>query len=561
VLQWLKHGASIGCEGPARCPTVQKNNSEAYTHGRQVTDAIASWIKDGYVMGPVKEEDVPAQAKINGILTRVKPNGAVRVILNLSGPKGLSVNDGIDIEQFPATMSSTEAWLSVLNSQGVGCWMSKTDWADAYKHVAVVQEDTHLQWFQWAGRYFKELCLVFGGASSAGIYDATAKTILEVVTRMADFPLSLTAQHLDDICAAHRDKEALQKLDEAFSKVSAVTGFKLAPKDDPDKAFGPSSKGVIFGVGYDSHDWTWHIPEQKLAGILAVIRTAAERGCASGKEVKSLVGKLVHIKALVPAGKYNMNHIMAAGAEANRLESDRDLLELTAQCRGQLWFWRNILLTCGDRVTIPKWPPQPNAAVIDSYTDAAGGSTERLGLGTGGMVEENWFYVPWPKSVAAGACRVDGIKVGRKMAALELIGPLCVVAGAIQVIRGRDVRIWVDNAGSVAIWRKGYSNSCRLSSMLVSTIHSVAAAVGTRVFIEKITRRSTWQAEVADDLSKANFLHFRQRAEQNGQVMATEPLRVPAALVRWIADPTVREDLASLILKDLARSHPIVGFS
>jgi len=97
--------------------------------------------------------------------------------------------------------------------------------------------------------------------------------------------------------------------------------------------------------------------------------------------------------------------------------------------------------------------------------------------------------------------------------------------------------------------------------MLVSTIHSVAAAVGTRVFIEKITRRSTWQAEVADNLSKANFLQFRQRAEQNGQVMATEPLRVPAALVRWIANPTVREDLASLILKDLARSHPIVGFS
>ena len=42
------------------------------------------------------EEEVPAGAKVSGIMVRKKPNGAARVILNLSGPKGMSVNDGID---------------------------------------------------------------------------------------------------------------------------------------------------------------------------------------------------------------------------------------------------------------------------------------------------------------------------------------------------------------------------------------------------------------------------------------------------------------------------------
>ena len=57
---------------------------------------------DGYVAGPIAEEDVPANAKINGIMVRKKPNGAARVILNLSAPKGMSVNDGVEAEQFPA---------------------------------------------------------------------------------------------------------------------------------------------------------------------------------------------------------------------------------------------------------------------------------------------------------------------------------------------------------------------------------------------------------------------------------------------------------------------------
>ena len=51
--------------------------------------------------GPVKEEDLPLNAKVNGIMCKEKPNGSVRIILNLSLPEALSVNDGIDKDEFP----------------------------------------------------------------------------------------------------------------------------------------------------------------------------------------------------------------------------------------------------------------------------------------------------------------------------------------------------------------------------------------------------------------------------------------------------------------------------
>ena len=55
------------------------------------------------------------------------------------------------------------------------------------------------------------------------------------------------------------------------------------------------------------------------------------------------------------------------------------------------------------------------------------------------------------------------------------------MAAGVEQLRNRRLVIWVDNAGSVAIWRKGYSNKCRLCSTLVAAIAAVASAVGCDV--------------------------------------------------------------------------------
>ena len=77
-------------------------------------------------------------------------------------------------------MSSTAKWVAVLNRAGRGCLMTKVDWADAYKHIRVRAEDRILQWFSWLGKFFVELCLVFGTASSPGLYDRLAKLVLNL---------------------------------------------------------------------------------------------------------------------------------------------------------------------------------------------------------------------------------------------------------------------------------------------------------------------------------------------------------------------------------------------
>ena len=52
----------------------------------------------------------------------------------------------------------------------------------------------------------------------------------------------------------------MRRFDETFSFVAERLGIKLAPRDDPEKSFGPSQRGIVFGILYDTVEWTWLIP-------------------------------------------------------------------------------------------------------------------------------------------------------------------------------------------------------------------------------------------------------------------------------------------------------------
>ena len=94
VVKDLKEGAVIGCRGAAREGSVSKNASSCFDYPAQITDAIAGWLSKGFAAGPFSKLELPEGAKVNGMMCRLKPTGAVRVILNLSSPEGRSVMMG-----------------------------------------------------------------------------------------------------------------------------------------------------------------------------------------------------------------------------------------------------------------------------------------------------------------------------------------------------------------------------------------------------------------------------------------------------------------------------------
>jgi hypothetical protein len=473
--------------------------------GQHVTDAIADWLLAGFAAGPFEPSNRPTDAKISGIMCRQKPNGSARIILNLSAPKGSSVNDGVTSEDFPTTMSSTQKWLEVLDKAGRNCLMVKLDWASAYKHIAVRAEDIPLQYFNWLGKDFVELCLVFGCVSSAGLYDRLAKLVLAIVLLFSKFPADMVCQYLDDVCgAAPADSEDLHRFEDAYRKVAKHLGVLLAPTTDPDKAFSPCTHGTVLGVYYDTKEWTWSIPAEKFARLLHQIRTADCAVSLKQHEVWSLVGRILHYAPLVPNGKFFISHLI----RAHGTSSDRnELVIVTPGFRRQLHFWWCMLKTLNGVSSIPK-PVRFPAWTVEFDTDAAGGTLTSPGHGSGGCGESFWFYVPWGRRINCGMRGPDGKRFSRKLSALELVGPLICVSAGRELCRLKPVRVWVDNAGSVNIFKKGYSTHCQLCNTLVSAIARVAAALGCSFTIDKITRCSTTGARLADFLSKGKFAEF-----------------------------------------------------
>ena len=555
----LTFGADIGCSGTSRLPSVCTNAPSAFEYGEHVTDAIADWITKKFAYGPIPIESLPASAKINGMMTKLKPTGAVRIILNLSSPIGNCVNEGINKDDFPTIMSSTTKWLRALHLSGKNAKMCKIDWADAYKHVAVRAQDTDLQWFSWLGMAFKELCLIFGCTSSAGIFDRLAKVVVHIAATKAKFPTNRICQHLDDCCAtAPANSDSLEIFDATFGQVAETLGVKLAPRDDPEKSFGPSTKGLVLGVVYDTTTWTWSLNYEKMSRLLHNLRDLLTSEAAPQVNIWSIVGKIIHILPLIPNGRFNINHIL----NLNNISTDRNaLVELTPQFKRQIFFWFSLLRLCSGRgklidpdKRLPPW-------AINVYTDAAGGSMETKGLGVGAVTKGWWAYIPWSRTINLCKPTRDGKAVGRAMSALELVGPLLVVSGGYNWTKNRPINIWVDNAASVFIWEKGYSRSCPLSTTLVSAIATVAAGIGCEVHLTKITRCSTPLASMADALSKCSFDKFWELANQEEVPLPINQSWTPPALLSWINKPIPDDHLGDKILQDLSKRTLVLGIN
>ena len=559
VLNDIRYGADIGCRGEARLPTRSKNSPSALEFGAQVSDAIADWVVKGFAHGPVRPQDLPKSAKVSGMMCKLKPNGSVRIIQNLSAPKLRSVNDGINKKDFPAQMSSTRLFILALIRAGRGALMVKIDWSDAYKHIPVCAGDLNLQWFQWLGMYFCELDLIFGGVSSVGIFDRAAKVVNSVVQKLAGMPDDLVCQHLDDTCGAAPAGSGLaERFDKTFQAVAKQIGVHLAPRDDPEKSFGPSTEGIVLGVRYNTVDWTWAIPADRLNVIINLLLDVMDMADIPAKTMETLVGKIVHVKPLIPGGKFHISELQKAIGQIRREELSQAgalacspiFVRMTSLLRDQLMYWRILLPACSGRVPIPDLNAGVPPWSIDFYSDAAGGTLDpaKKGHGLGALGPSWWAYMAWPHAVNCRKRSIDGVWLGNKMSLLELLGPLLIVSAGYKACGGRDIRIWVDNIGSVVIFGKGYSPECDYTTCVARAINVVASRIACRVTVAKITRCSNQGAIAADALSKANFRRFLTCWE--GPL--PDGARPPMAILRWLsegADPMA--PLGEMIVEEL----------
>ena len=84
------------------------------------------------------------------------------MIMDLSAPQGVSINDGTDSELSSLSYTSIDQLAALVVSEGKGSWLVKADIKEAYRMVPVHPEDQHLLRMQWDQIVYIDWMLPFG---------------------------------------------------------------------------------------------------------------------------------------------------------------------------------------------------------------------------------------------------------------------------------------------------------------------------------------------------------------------------------------------------------------
>ena len=89
IVQIMIKGADLGITGEGRWPSIGKNSPSTEEFGERLVDALQASIILGHMCGPLTEEEVRSlgDIKIAPMDVRPKPNGGVRIIIDMSFPR------------------------------------------------------------------------------------------------------------------------------------------------------------------------------------------------------------------------------------------------------------------------------------------------------------------------------------------------------------------------------------------------------------------------------------------------------------------------------------------
>ena len=136
-------------------------------------------LKAGRVLGPFQTQDIspPVHVSRLGVIPKKHRENAWRLIVDLSAPDTLSVNDGISPELCSLEYTKISDVVTELNKMGPGTLLAKIDIKSAYRIIPVHPADRHLLGMSWKGGIYVDTALPFGLRSTPKIFNAVADTL------------------------------------------------------------------------------------------------------------------------------------------------------------------------------------------------------------------------------------------------------------------------------------------------------------------------------------------------------------------------------------------------
>ena len=263
LLQGLREGFRIGYHyGSSTCRSASTNMQSATVRPEVISSFLEVELRAGRVLGPV-EHELARVMQVNrfGLVPKGHQSGKWRLIVDLSSPRGFSMNGGIEPSLCSLHYTSVDEACERIVAKGRGAMLAKFDVEGAFRTVPVHPDDRWLLGMQWEGQVYIDKVLLFGLRSAPKLYNAVADAQLWILKRSDGVE---AIHYLDDflLFGAPESQQCEQALARALAHCQ-VLGVPIAAR----KTERPSSVITFLGIELDTVFMTLQLPTPKLVQL------------------------------------------------------------------------------------------------------------------------------------------------------------------------------------------------------------------------------------------------------------------------------------------------------
>ena len=437
VLEGLSNGFSLGFVGPQS--QVFSHNSPTVSDFPHIAkDKVDSEIRLGRIAGPFNSPPFN-DFKCSPLALREKSTpGKFRLLHNLSYPYNQdSVNLNIPNDKAKVSYSSIEDAISFI-VDSPGCFLAKSDIAEAYRLLPLHPSCYNLTGFSLEGKFFFDKCLPMGARSACQIFERFSNALIYILNH--HFSITKVVKVLDDFLFIGDNELECSHALNTFIALCDVLGIPLAEG----KTVPPTQCLSFLGILLDSKNMLASIPQDKILRYAASLAEACQSGHLTLRDLQSLIGKLNFVCYIIPAGRCFLRRLHDAtrgpSVPGRKIVLSPEMLE-------DLGLWNKFL-------------HQFNAKRILARRESFSSQdlnicTDSSKLGFGGTFQNRFIIGTFPP-----AWQLLDIQV------LEFYPVLCLVAIHAPFLRGKSVYIRSDNSSVVAALNSLTSRNKNLMCLL-----------------------------------------------------------------------------------------------
>ena len=331
--------------------SARRNMQSAIDHSQVIDAYLQDECDKQRVAGPFCWTQVPGvHVSRFGVIPKKSRPGKWRLIIDLSHPKGGSVNDGIDPMLCSLMYTSVDSAANTITELGRGIQLAKLDIQSAYRIIPVHPADRWLLGMEGSGNVYIDNVLPFGLRSAPKVFNAVADALEWILYKQG---ITHVLHYLDDFLFL--DPSITGGEESNVLSLALQTCEKLGVPIVPGKVKGPASVLDFLGIILDVEKMQLHLPPGKLDQLKCLVKQWLRRKSCTKRELLSLVGHLSHACKVIKPGRPFLRRLIELSTIAKELHHHN------VATRSDLHWWKFFLEHwngVGKMSALSKHPPE-----------------------------------------------------------------------------------------------------------------------------------------------------------------------------------------------------------